>query len=153
MTSRQAFPHVSGETRRFKAEPAKLSELSARIMSASGAFSTKRGAAAAGVRGAPILWAALFFVAAGTFAVARDQVPTGDEARLQAKIVNAAERALALGVEEYVPPKDTVAAAPTDHDRQDQREIARFLRHLTPASGPSAPAQTRPRAATGLAER
>jgi hypothetical protein len=141
----RALPHVSGETRRVKSEPAKLSALSARVMSASGAFSTKRGAAGARVGAGPILWAALFFVAAGTFAVARDQGPASDASRLEAMIVDGAEHVAALGVEAYVPPKDVVEApAAVDHDRQDQYEIARFLRHAAPASGPAPRAQTRP---------
>jgi hypothetical protein len=147
--SRIAHPHVSGETRRVKAEPARLDRLCARVMCASGAFSTTR-AAASGSRGAPIVWAALFFVAAGTFAVARDQAPLSDASRLQAMIVD--ERVHALGMEAYVPPKD-VAEAPTDHDRQDQFEIARFLRHAAPASGPAPRAPTRPGGVQRLASR
>jgi hypothetical protein len=147
---RAPLPHVSGETRRVKAEPAKLSELSARIMSASGAFSTKRGSSGAGIGAGPFLWAALFFVAAGTFAVASNQGPASDASRLQAVIVD--DRVAALGMAEYEAPK-VVAEAPTDHDRQDQLEIARFLRHLAPASGPSERAQTRPAGAPKLASR
>ena len=41
----RAFPYVTGVSRRVKAEPTKLSPLSAKIMSASGTFSTRRGIA------------------------------------------------------------------------------------------------------------
>lgn len=140
--SRVAHPYVSGETRRFKAEPTKLGPLAARIMSASGAFSTKRTAAPRR-HGAPVLWAALFFVAAGTFAVARDHAPMSEATRLQAILVEGGERVLALGMEEYAPPQD-IAEAPATHDSQDQMEIARFLRYAAPAAGPATPAPARP---------
>ena len=41
----RALPYVAGVSRRVKAEPTKLSALSAKMMSASGTFSTRRGGA------------------------------------------------------------------------------------------------------------
>ena len=155
--TRKPLPYVSGETRRFKAEPSKLGPLAARVMGASGSFSTKRMAAAEGRgRGAPIMWGALLFVVAGAFAVAGSHTPTSEPTRLQAKLIDAGERMPALGMEDYAAPKELAEAPPAqamDHDRQDQFEIARFLRHLAPASGNAPQKQARPSSVPRLAER
>jgi len=133
------FPHVSGVTRRIKAEPTKLNPLAARIMSSSGTFSTaKNGPAAAFVvpREAPRLpWGrilgALAFLSLGAgFYLAGE--PRGPIERTVALVQPApivdSHQLFSLGVGDHRQSPPSAAAAAPPLDDQDRFEVARFFR-------------------------
>ncbi len=138
------FPHVSGETKRFKAEPTKLTGVAARVMSASGNFSTKHGSAPS-FSG---LWAgalALLVMAAGTLAVAGGTPPADQSAPVAGPQLADSDQAWSLGVGEFMEP--AAPKAPAALDAQDRYEIDRLFRltaraiatasqDLAPAAGP-----------------
>jgi hypothetical protein len=145
-TAIRAFPHVSGQTTRFKAEPTKLTGAAARVMAASGNFSTTRGAprSSSGI----LLGALVLVVAAGALAVTGDARPVGGEARVTATQLALSDHLLSLGAGEYMDPAASAAKAPDTLDAQDRFEIDRLFRltarvnaaasqELAPAAGPA----------------
>ena len=142
MESARAYPHVDGRSIRFKAEPTKLTTLAARIMCASGNFSTEHRAARS--------HAGLFFsavivaLAAGTLAVAGG--PSVQEARLTGPQLAVSDHVFSLGMGAYIAGDASPAKQADALDAQDRFEIARFFRlaaaadgALAPAAGPSRP--------------
>jgi hypothetical protein len=141
-TAVRAFPHVSGESRRFKAEPTKLTGVAARVMAASGNFSTTR----AGARPSFGLYLGglVLVAAAGIFAVTGDARPVGGEARVIATQLAVSDHMPSLGAgEDMDPPAPSATKAPDTLDPQDRFEIDRLFRltaaasqELAPAAGP-----------------
>ena len=128
----RAIPYVTGESRRVKAEPTKLSPLSAKMMSASGTFSTRRGAASfplGRVAGA---------VAVLAMAVALALGGDGRSGDAQTQMANAylaqSDDFFMLGLGEYslrpaIEQRSELDDNPLDVlDSQDRFEIDRFTR-------------------------
>lgn len=138
----RAYPHVEGRSTRFKAEPTKLTRLAARVMCASGSFSTEHRAARSS--SGRFLGALALVLAAGTLAIAGDARPVDQQARAIATQLAHSDHVLSLGVGEFLDPDASVAEAPVTLDAQDRFEIARLFRltavasqALAPAAGPS----------------
>ena len=143
-TAVRAFPHVSGESRRFKAEPTKLTGVAARVMAASGNFSTTRADARPSF--GLYLGGLVLVAAAGIFAVTGDARPVGGEARVTTTQLAVSDHMPSLGAGEYMDPPAaaTAAKAPDTLDAQDRFEIDRLFRltaaasqELAPAAGPA----------------
>ena len=143
-TAVRAFPHVSGESRRFKAEPTKLTGVAARVMAASGNFSTTRG----GPRPSFGLYLGglVLVAAAGILAFTGDSRPVGGEARVTTTQFAVSGHLPSLGAGEDMDPPaaPSAAKAPDTLDAQDRFEIDRLFRmtaaasqELAPATGPS----------------
>ena len=148
-----AFPHVGGQTIRFKAEPAKLTGVALRVMAASGNFGYPRSAAPSKAG----LWfgAVAVLMAAGAIAIAGGGALTSDRssAHVQAVVTkappaqvesqDAEEPVLA---EAPVTPSETVTktapvqARASELNSQDRFEIDRFHHRATAAIGDLAPA-------------
>lgn len=138
------FPHVSGFTRRVRAEPTRLNPLAARIMSSSGTFSTARGRRAgtfAAPREAPRLdWGRVLGVVAvlsfgASFYFSGE--PRGPMERTVALVSPApivdSHQLFSLGVGDHHEPAPRVAPEAAGLDQQDRFEVARLLR-LTEAA-------------------
>ena len=139
----RAFPHVGGQTIRFKAEPAKLTQLAVRVMCAVGTFSTERRPVRSSSGHLFGVMAAL--LVAGTLVLAADARPVDRMARLAGPELAVSDRMFALGVAEYFGEVARPADAAETLDAQDRFEIARLFRRtaeaaqsLAPAAGPAA---------------
>lgn len=123
-TATRALPYVEGESRRYKAEPTQLNELAARVMCASGAFTSE--SQETHFRFGRILGALALLLAAGTLAVAGDGRRVDSQAWIAQAQLAQSDTLFSLGVGDYVEPA-APAAAP-QLSAQDRFEIARFLR-------------------------
>ena len=124
----RALPYVGGESRRYKADPTALNRLAARVMCASGAFSTE--GKETHFRFGRILGALALLLAAGTLAVAGDGRRVDKQAWIAQAQLAQADTLFSLGVGDYVEPP---AAAP-QLSAQDRFEVDRFLRQGTAAN-------------------
>ena len=96
----RACPHVGGSSTRFKATPLRLTRLAARIMCATGNFSTRRSPARASV--APFLGAFMALLAGATLVIAAEAGHVdGPIASAQAAI---SPHMFSLGVGEFSQP-------------------------------------------------
>ena len=124
----RALPYVGGESRRYKADPTALNRLAARVMCASGAFSTE--GKETHFRFGRILGALALLLAAGTLAVAGDGRRVDKQAWIAQAQLAQVDTLFSLGVGDYVEPP---AAAP-QLSAQDRFEVDRFLRQGTAAN-------------------
>jgi hypothetical protein len=125
----RALPHVSGQTRRVKAEPTKLTRTTAAMMGASGVLSTKNQEP--GFRPWRFVAAAAIVLTAATLAVAGDQRPAGDSALGAHLLIAQSDALLSLGVGDYAGDLADLApaAAPAAAlDDQDRFEVERLFR-------------------------
>ena len=120
----RALPYVGGESRRYKAEPTQLSQLAARVMCASGAFTSE--GQETHFRFGRILGALALLLAAGTLAVAGDGRRVDKQAWIAQAQLAQSDTLFSLGVGDYVEPP--AAAAAPQLSAQDRFEIDRFLR-------------------------
>lgn len=133
----RARPHVSGQTTRYKAEPAKLTALSARVMCASGSFTSEQRAER--FRPGRFIGALALLVAAGTFALAHDPRSAEQQnARVIGMQLADAEHLFSLGAGDYSRPAESTAEVTLD--AQDRFEIDRMFRLTAAASSGLAPA-------------
>lgn len=125
----RAFPHVSGQTRRVKAEPTKLTRTTAAMMGASGVLSTK--SLEPTFRPWRFVAAAALVVMAATLAVAGDQRPAGETTRGAHLLMGHSDALASLGVGDYAGSLAELApaAAPAAVlDAQDRYEVERLFR-------------------------
>jgi hypothetical protein len=143
MEPARAYPHVTGQSLRVKAEPTRLTLLAARVMCASGNFTTEHSPARSNA--GLFIGAVMVALAAGTLAVAGG--PSVQPARVDASLLAVSDQVFALGLSEYVPPAAAPAQATDARDAQDRFEIARFFRLTAAANQALAPAAGPPRRA------
>lgn len=125
----RAFPHVSGQSRRVKAEPTKLTPTAAAMMGASGVLCTRGHEPT--FRPWRFVAAAALVLTAATLAVAGDQRPANDHAHGAHLLIAHSDALLSLGVGDYAGDLSDLApaAAPAAAlNAQDRFEIERLFR-------------------------
>lgn len=124
----RAFPHVSGQSRRVKAEPTKLTRTTAAMMGASGVLCTRGHEPS--FRPWRFVAAAALVLTAATLAVAGDHRPA-ENARGAHLLIAQSDALLSLGVGDHAGDLANLApaAAPAAAlDAQDRFEVERLFR-------------------------
>src|SRR5262245_5326360 len=113
----RAYQHVGGQSTRFKAKPTKLTRLAARVMCASGCFTTRRRPAWS--RSGHFFGALAVLLAAGTLAIAGGPSSYDRDASIALAQLALPDQMFSLGVGEYLGTVASLAPAAEPLAAQD----------------------------------